>query len=425
MALLIFAGSLLLSMFIGLPIAFSLIICVLSLMYFLDMTDIQIITQNMWNGANNFPLLAVPFFMLAGEFMNAGGMTKRIIGIAMTWVGHVRGGMGYVAVFAAIIMASLSGSAAADTAALAAILLPMMREAGYKLNRTGGLIGAGGIIAPVIPPSVAMILYGVTGQISITKLFLAGIVPGIIMGIGLLLTWRLLAKSENVQTSPKSTLRERLKKTREGFWALLLPVIIIGGLRIGIFTPTEAAVIAAAYSLFVGVFIYRGINLGSLYGLMLNAAKTTAVIMFLVAAASVSAWLIAAADIPAQLTELLAPVMYNQTLLILTLMLLIFIIGTAMDLTPTILVMTPVLVPLIKQAGIDPVYFGVLFVINTSIGLITPPVGTVLNVICGIGKISMDELVKGILPFLLTCVVILILLVLFPQLVLFPLALMT
>lgn len=425
MALLIFAGSLLLSMFIGLPIAFSLIICALSLMYFLDMTDIQIITQNMWNGANNFSLLAVPFFMLAGEFMNAGGMTKRIIGIAMTWVGHVRGGMGYVAVFAAIIMASLSGSAAADTAALAAILLPMMREAGYKLNRTGGLIGAGGIIAPVIPPSVAMILYGVTGQISITKLFLAGIVPGIIMGIGLLLTWRLLAKSENVQTSPKSTLRERLKKTREGFWALLLPVIIIGGLRIGIFTPTEAAVIAAAYSLFVGVFIYRGINLGSLYGLMLNAAKTTAVIMFLVAAASVSAWLIAAADIPAQLTELLAPVMYNQTLLILTLMLLIFIIGTAMDLTPTILVMTPVLVPLIKQAGIDPVYFGVLFVINTSIGLITPPVGTVLNVICGIGKISMDELVKGILPFLLTCVVILILLVLFPQLVLFPLALMT
>lgn len=425
MALLIFAGSLLLSMFIGLPIAFSLIICALSLMYFLDMTDIQIITQNMWNGANNFPLLAVPFFMLAGEFMNAGGMTKRIIGIAMTWVGHVRGGMGYVAVFAAIIMASLSGSAAADTAALAAILLPMMREAGYKLNRTGGLIGAGGIIAPVIPPSVAMILYGVTGQISITKLFLAGIVPGIIMGIGLLLTWRLLAKSENVQTSPKSTLRERLKKTREGFWALLLPVIIIGGLRIGIFTPTEAAVIAAAYSLFVGVFIYRGINLGSLYGLMLNAAKTTAVIMFLVAAASVSAWLIAAADIPAQLTELLAPVMYNQTLLILTLMLLIFIIGTAMDLTPTILVMTPVLVPLIKQAGIDPVYFGVLFVINTSIGLITPPVGTVLNVICGIGKISMDELVKGILTFLLTCVVILILLVLFPQLVLFPLALMT
>lgn len=424
MALLIFAGSLLLSMFIGLPIAFSLIICAISLMYFLDMTDIQIITQNMWNGANNFPLLAVPFFMLAGEFMNAGGMTKRIIGIAMAWVGHVRGGMGYVAVFAAIIMASLSGSAAADTAALAAILLPMMREAGYKLNRTGGLIGAGGIIAPVIPPSVAMILYGVTGQISITKLFLAGIVPGVIMGMGLLLTWRLLAKSENVQTSPKTTLRDRLKKTREGFWALLLPVIIVGGLRIGIFTPTEAAVIAAAYSLFVGVFIYRGINLGSLYGLILNAAKTTAVIMFLVSAASVSAWLIAA-DIPAQLTELLAPVMHSQTLLILTLMLLIFIIGTAMDLTPTILVMTPVLVPLIKQAGIDPVYFGVLFVMNTSIGLITPPVGTVLNVICGIGKMSMDELVKGIWPFLLTCVAILILLVLFPQLVLFPLALMT
>lgn len=425
MALLVFAGSLLASMFIGLPIAFSLIICAISLMYFMDITDVQIITQNMWNGANNFPLLAVPFFMMAGEFMNAGGMTKRIINIAMVWVGHVRGGMGYVAVFAAIIMASLSGSAAADTAALAAILLPMMREAGYRLNRSGGLIGAGGIIAPVIPPSVAMILYGVTGQVSITKLFLAGIFPGIMMGVALLLTWWLLAKKENVTITKKIPLRERGKKTLEGFWALLLPIIIVGGLRIGLFTPTEAAVIAAGYSLFVGVFIYKEIRLANLYGLMLNAAKTTAVIMFLVAAASVSAWLIAAADIPAQLSELLAPVMHSQTLLILTLMLLIFIIGTAMDLTPTILVMTPVLIPIIKVAGIDPVYFGVLFVMNTSIGLITPPVGTVLNVICGIGKISMDQLVKGIWPFLLACISVLVLLALFPQLVLFPLSLMT
>lgn len=363
--------------------------------------------------------------MMAGEFMNAGGMTKRIISIAMAWVGHVRGGMGYVAVFAAIIMASLSGSAAADTAALAAILLPMMREAGYRLNRTGGLIGAGGIIAPVIPPSVAMILYGVTGQISITKLFLAGIFPGIMMGAVLLLTWRFLAKKENVTTTAKVSFRERGKKTLEGFWALLLPIVIVGGLRIGLFTPTEAAVIAAGYSLFVGVFIYKGIRLSDLYGLMLNAAKTTAVIMFLVAAASVSAWLIAAANIPAQLSELLAPVMHNQTLLILTLMLLIFIIGTAMDLTPTILVMTPVLVPIIKIAGIDPVYFGVLFVMNTSIGLITPPVGTVLNVICGIGKMSMDQLVKGIWPFLLACISVLLLLAIFPQLVLFPLSLMS
>jgi tripartite ATP-independent transporter DctM subunit len=425
MALLIFAGSLLASMFIGLPIAFSLMICAISLMCYLDITDVQIITQNMWNGANNFPLLAVPFFMMAGEFMNAGGMTKRIISIAMAWVGHVRGGMGYVAVFAAIIMASLSGSAAADTAALAAILLPMMREAGYRLNRTGGLIGAGGIIAPVIPPSVAMILYGVTGQISITKLFLAGIFPGIMMGAVLLLTWRFLAKKENVTTTAKVSFRERGKKTLEGFWALLLPIVIVGGLRIGLFTPTEAAVIAAGYSLFVGVFIYKGIRLSDLYGLMLNAAKTTAVIMFLVAAASVSAWLIAAANIPAQLSELLAPVMHNQTLLILTLMLLIFIIGTAMDLTSTILVMTPVLVPIIKIAGIDPVYFGVLFVMNTSIGLITPPVGTVLNVICGIGKMSMDQLVKGIWPFLLACISVLLLLAIFPQLVLFPLSLMS
>ncbi len=425
MALLIFAGSLLGTMAIGLPIAFALMVCALSLMLYLGMNDIQILAQNMWNGANSFPLLAVPFFMAAGEFMNAGGMTRRIINIAMAWVGHINGGLGYVAIFAAIIMASLSGSAAADTAALAAVLLPLMREAGYTLNRAGGLIGAGGIIAPVIPPSVAMILYGVTGQVSITKLFLAGIVPGLLMGLSLVITWRLLAGKENVKVTPKSSMMERGKKTLSGFWALLLPVLIIGGLRLGYFTPTEAAVIAAAYSLFVGVFIYREIRLSDLYRLALNAAKTTAVVMFLVAAASVSAWLIAAANIPAQLSEVLQPVMHSRILLTVTLMLLILLIGMAMDLTPTILVMTPVLMPILKEGGIDPVYFGVLFVMNTSIGLITPPVGTVLNIICGIGKMGMDKLVRGIWPFLLAEVFVLFLLVLFPEIIMWPLALMT
>ncbi|MGC3963877.1 MAG: TRAP transporter large permease subunit [Rhodocyclaceae bacterium] len=425
MTMLVFIGALLSTMALGLPIAFALLVTGLVLMFWLGLTDPQIVMQNMWDGANSFPLLAVPFFMVAGEFMNAGGMTRRIIAIAMAWVGHIRGGLGYVAVIAAVIMASLSGSAVADTAALAAVLLPMMRASNYNVYRAGGLIGAGGIIAPIIPPSIPMILYGVSGQVSVTKLFMAGIVPGILMGGALILTWRFYAHKEKVHTAPKASMKERLSKTGEGFWALLLPIVIIGGLKTGVFTPTEAAVTAAAYSLVVGLFVYREIKLTETYRLFLNAAKTTSIVMFLVAAASVSAWLITAADIPMQLAGLLAPVMDKPVLLTLTLMLMVLLIGTAMDLTPTVLIMTPVLMPILKQGNIDPVYFGVLFIMNVSIGLITPPVGTVLNVVCGVGKLSMERLIKGIWPFLLAETTVLLLLVVFPQLVLTPLKWMT
>ncbi|WP_454019741.1 TRAP transporter large permease [Azospirillum sp. Marseille-Q6669] len=422
MTIFIFVGSLLGAMALGLPVAFALIVSGLALMAFMGMLDPQIVVQNMWDGANSFPLLAVPFFMLAGEFMNAGGMSRRIIAMAMAWVGHLRGGLGFVAVFAAILMASLSGSAVADTAALASILLPMMRQAGYDIHRSGGLIAAGGIIAPVIPPSIGMILYGVAGQVSITKLFLAGIVPGIMMGVALLVTWWWLARREILTTPPKVPLRERLRLTADAFWAMLLPVVIIGGLKTGVFTPTEAAVVAAVYAMFVGLVIYRELKIADLYGLMLSAAKTTAVVMFLVAAAGISAWLITASNIPAQLADLLAPVMDNRLLLMVALMVIVLIVGTALDFAPTILLMVPVLMPIIKQAGIDPVYFGVLFIINNAIGLITPPVGTVLNVVCGVGRMSMSNLMKGVGPFLLAQTAVLFLLVLFPELVMAPLA---
>lgn len=422
MTIFIFVGSLLGAMALGLPVAFALIVSGLALMAFMGMLDSQIVVQNMWDGANSFPLLAVPFFMLAGEFMNAGGMSRRIIAMAMAWVGHLRGGLGFVAVFAAILMASLSGSAVADTAALASILLPMMRQAGYDIHRSGGLIAAGGIIAPVIPPSIGMILYGVAGQVSITKLFLAGIVPGIMMGVALLITWWWLARREILTTPPKVPLRERLRLTADAFWAMLLPVVIIGGLKTGVFTPTEAAVVAAVYAMFVGLVIYRELKIADLYGLMLSAAKTTAVVMFLVAAAGISAWLITASNIPAQLADLLAPVMDNRLLLLIALMVIVLIVGTALDFAPTILLMVPVLMPIVKQAGIDPVYFGVLFIMNNAIGLITPPVGTVLNVVCGVGRMSMSNLMRGVGPFLLAQTAVLFLLVLFPELVMAPLA---
>ena len=421
MTILIFVVSLLGAMALGMPLAFSLIVSGVALMLHLDNFDTQIVSQNLINGADNFPLMAVPFFMLAGELMNAGGMSRRIVNSALVWVGHFRGGLGYVAVFAAIIMASLSGSAVADTAALAAVLMPMMRDAGYRMDRSAGLIAAGGIIAPVIPPSIGFILFGVIGGVSISKLFMAGIFPGILMGLALMVTWWIVARKDQVKTSPRVPLKARLKVTADAFWSYLLAVLIIGGMKMGVFTPTEAAVVAVVYSLVVGLFIYREIKVKQLYGLVLAAAKTSSVVMFLVAAALVSAWLITVANIPAQVVELLRPFIDNPKLLMVMLMLLVLVVGTALDFAPTVLILTPGLMPLVRQAGIDPVYFGVLFIMNNAIGLLTPPVGTVLNVVCGVGRIPMHEVIKGVMPFLLSQVVVMGLLIAFPELVLTPL----
>jgi tripartite ATP-independent transporter DctM subunit len=421
MTVFIFVASLMAAMALGMPLAFSLLVSGVALMLHLDSFDTQIVSQNLINGADNFPLMAVPFFMLAGELMNAGGMSRRIVNSAMVWVGHFRGGLGYVAVFAAIIMASLSGSAVADTAALAAVLMPMMRKAGYRMDRSAGLIAAGGIIAPVIPPSIGFILFGVIGGVSISKLFMAGIFPGLMMGLALIVTWWIVARNDNVQVSPRVPMAEKLKVTANAFWSYLLAITIIGGMKMGVFTPTEAAVVAVVYALFVGLFIYREIQFKDLYQLVLNAAKTSSIVMFLVAAALVSAWLITVANIPAQIAVLMEPFIDNKMLLMAMLMLLVMIVGTALDFAPTVLILTPVLMPLVRQAGIDPVYFGVLFIINNAIGLLTPPVGTVLNVVCGVGKIPMHEVIKGVWPFLLSQVVVMTLLIIFPQLVMAPL----
>jgi tripartite ATP-independent transporter DctM subunit len=423
----VFVFSLLGAMAIGMPIAYALLVCGLALMGFMAFTgvlpafDSQILAQRFVDGADNFPLLAVPFFLLAGEFMNAGGLSRRIVNLAMAWVGHFRGGLGYVAVLAAVIMASLSGSAVADTAALSALLIPMMKQAGYQVNRSAGLIAAGGIIAPVIPPSIGMIIFGVAGNVSITKLFLAGIVPGILMGAAIGITWFWLARRENIQPAPRVGMVERLRITWAGSLALALPVVILGGMKFGVFTPTEAAVVAAVYSFVVGMFIYRELKVNMLYSLVLAAGKTTAIVMFLVAAAMVSAWLITVANIPTEVANLLEPFAGNKMMLMFVMMVIVVIVGTALDFTPTVLILTPVLMPVVLKAGIDPVYFGVMFIMNNAIGLITPPVGTVLNVVCGVAKITLDDAFKGVMPFFLAQLAVLFGLVLFPEIVLVPL----
>ena len=417
-----FILALLGAMALGAPIAFSLLICGVAMMLQMNNFDTQIIAQNLLEGANNYPLMAVPFFMLTGELMNAGGLSQRIVDVADALVGHVRGGLGYVAIIAAAIVASISGSAVADTAAVAALLIPMMRNGGYNVPRSAGLIASAGCIAPVVPPSIPIVIFGVTAQLSITKLFLAGIFPGLMMAVTLAFTWWLVARRDfrPSLTTRKFETRRLGQALKDGVWALVLPFVIIGGMKAGVFTPTEAAAVAVFYSLFAGLFIYRELKIPQIPQVLVTAVKTSATIMFLVASAMVSAWLITVADIPTQVVALLDPFMDSPITLMLVITVLVIIIGTALDLMPTVLILGPILVPVVKQAGIDPIYFGVIFIMNNAIGLLTPPVGNVLNVVAGVSKESLDDVIKGVWPFLFAETALMFLLVLFPSLVLVP-----
>ncbi len=421
MTMLVFLGSLLAAMALGIPIAHSLIMSGVALLIHMKMFDTQILASTLVDGADNFPLMAIAFFILAGELMNAGGVSKRIIAFAIALVGHVRGGLGYVAILASLIFSGLSGSAVADTAALGAILIPIMKEAGYKPSHSAALIASAGIVPPLMPLSVPMIIFGVTGNVSIPKLFMSGIVPGLLLCICLAATWAWIARKEQFKVQPKRTGREVLLAAKDAVWAFILPIIIIVGLRGGIFTPTEAASIAVFYALFVGVFVYRELKFSNISKVLVSAAKVTSIVMFLAAAAMVSSWLIAVANIPAYLANMLAPMMDDKILLMLAINVLVLVVGTAMDATPTILILTPVLMPIIMKAGIDPIYFGFMFVFNNMVGLLTPPVGTVLNVAAGVGKIALDEVIKKVLPYLWIEIALLLLLTVFPQLVLVPL----
>ncbi|CAN7545454.1 TRAP transporter large permease [Acidovorax sp. LjRoot194] len=420
-AFIVFSVGMLALMATGMNMGLALVLTGAGMAWVLDFWDTQLLAQNLVAGVDSFPLLAVPFFILAGELMNSGGISRRIIDMAQAWVGHIRGGLGYVAIGAAVLLSAMSGSALADAAAMSAILLPMMRKNGYPVDSSAGLIAAGSVIGPIIPPSMAFVIYGVTTNTSISALFVSGVVPGLIMGAGLIVAWRWVLRGMVLPAGPAPLpMRDRWRSTGKAFWALLMPVIIIGGMKSGIFTPTEAAVVAAFYALVVALFVHREIRVPEIYGVLVRAAKTTAIVMFLCAGAQVASYMITLADLPSVLTGWLGPLVENPRLLMTVMMIVLVLIGTALDLTPTILIFAPVMLPIAVKAGIDPVYFGLMFVLNGSIGLVTPPVGTVLNVVAGVGRISMPTVIRGVNPFLLTYVLIMALLVVFPQIVTAP-----
>ncbi|AVI98707.1 TRAP transporter, DctM subunit [Haemophilus influenzae] len=383
------------------------------------MFDTQLITENFVMGTNNFPLMAIPFFMLTGEIMKHGGISERIINFATSMVGHIKGGLGYVAIISGLIFAGLSGSAVADTAALGAILIPMMISKKYDGARSTGLICAAGIISVVIPPSIPMIIYGITAGASITKLFMGGTVPGLLMVVGLWVTWKILYRNNDTSLERKQTGKERWVAFKKAFWPLLLPIIIIVGLRGGIFTPTEAGVVAAIYAGIVSI-AYKGLTFSKLKDVFIGTIKTTSMVMFVAASAMISAFAITVAQIPTELVQTIKGLTDSPTILMFIIMLFLLLVGCVMDLIPAVLIFVPVLLPVLRAYNIDIAYFGIMMVINLSIGLITPPVGTVLYVGSGISKLGIGALSKGIAPFLFVYAIIMMLIVFFPEIVIVP-----
>ena len=418
----IFLISLFVLLFTGIPIGFVLMLCGIIMMGYMGLDDTMIMAQQMIDGTSNYILTAIPFFILAGEIMHHGGISKRLVRFAELIVGRARGGLGYVTILASIMFAGLSGVAIADVSALGSILIPLMVEAGYRRDRSTGLVCASSLMAPIIPPSLPLIVLGVTVELSIGKLFMAGIFPGLVLGFSLMAVWFFVVRKDGYTQAVAVPKEEVLPIVRDAIPAMLMPVIIIVGIRFGFFTPTEGGAVAAVYALLVALIVYRELNFRKLMDALYNAAKGAATVMFIVATAYTVGWLITIAQVPQQIIALFQGLTSSPVLLMLLLNLLLLALGMVLDLTPIILIFAPVIYPLIRAAGIDPYYFAIVMILNLCIGLLTPPVGTVLYVGCSVSGLKIGNIVRGITPFLLVEAAVLVALILFPQLVLVPLS---
>ncbi len=379
----------------GMPIAFSLgVASVTSLTFGGSSLPMTVAAQRLFTGCDSFPLMAIPFFMLAGALMETGGISKRLVDLAHSVVGAVWGGLGMVAVLAAMFFAGISGSAAADTAAIGTLSIPAMIRKGYPKGLAAAIQASGGTIGVIIPPSIPMVIYGVLAGVSIGKLFLGGFIPGVIIGLGLMAMSYVWCRKAGYGRDHKSTFKEFLTNFSNAVWALIMPLIILGGILGGVFTPTEAAVIACFYSLFVGIFIYRELDWRDLPRIFVQSAIATSTVMLIIGTANIFAWILAAVRIPQNVAAFMLGFTNSPAMIYLLVLIILLIIGTFMETSASIIILTPVFLPVIQKFGIDPIHFGVVMVVALAIGMLTPPLGICLFIACNIAEIPMSEIIK-------------------------------
>ena len=393
---------------IGVPIAFVLGLTPLAAMMARGETPLVLAAQRIFTGIDSPILMAVPFFILAGNIMSAGGMTARLLGFCGILVGWLRGGLAYINVVISMFFAGITGAAVADTSAVGSILIPAMKKEGYDTDFAAAVTATSSTIGPIIPPSIPFIVYGVLGEVSIAALFLAGFIPGVLLGLFQMGVVGFYSHRHQYPKGSLPSLRKSIKVTIDAALVLMLPVIILGGILTGIFTPTESACIAVFYALFLSLAVYRDIDIRNLPRILIETAATSSLVLMVIGMASIFSWFLASEEIPQMVTEFIMKVTTNKVLILLLLNAALLIIGTFMETTASLIILTPVLLPLIKQIGVDPLHFGVILVLNLVIGLTTPPVGVCLFIACSIGETNLERLSRAILPFLIASIMVLL-----------------
>jgi tripartite ATP-independent transporter DctM subunit len=412
-------GLLVLMLLIGSPIAYVIGLPVTLIILLTTEVPLKIVPQMMTAAVNSFPLMAIPFFLLAGNLMNISGVTHRIFNFAQTLVGHIPGGLGHVSVVASMIFAGMTGSAVAEAGGLGAVELQAMTKRGYDVDFSAGIIVSAATIGPIIPPSVIFVLYGVLAEVSIGALFLAGFIPGVLMGLALMIRVYLICRKKDYPISPRATFAEAWGAFKASVFALLTPVIIIGGMLSGIFTPTEAAVVAVLYALVLGVFVYRELTLKDIWTTLRITGVQTATVMIITATAVVLGWVLTRSQFSQTLTEFVLSISLNPQVILLLLNIFLLISGCFIEVIAALIIYTPVLIPLLKAVGIDLVHFGVVMTLNLMIGLLTPPFGMGLYVVQKIAQIPFERMVRAAAPFILPLIIVLFLTTYMPELCLF------
>ncbi|MHB0867968.1 MAG: TRAP transporter large permease [Chloroflexota bacterium] len=418
MAVVLFATFVVL-LLLSVPVSYALGLSSLAALIYKGGIPVTILAQRMFTGLDSFPLLAVPFFILAGGLMETGGISVRLIRFASVLVGHIRGGLGMVVVLSTMLFSGLSGSSAADTAAIGSIMIPEMAKKGYTRGLATAVVAASGGFAILIPPAITMIIFGVTANVSIGHLFFAGFLPAGMMGVAMMVVMYLLARHYNLPMEPKATCGEVVSAAVSAIPPLLMPVIVLGGIRIGAFTPTEGAIVAVVYSAVLSLLIYRELKLQDLPRILVTSARLTGIVMLLVGMSSTFAWVVASQRIPQMVTEGMLGISSNPMVFLFLVNILFLVVGTFMDPTPAIIILAPILLPVASQLGIDEVHFGTVLVANLGIGMVTPPVGVVLYVAASIGKTTIEEVTRYLLPFFAALILTLLIITYLPDVTLF------